>query len=105
LPPLLLVVPLALPFVFHLSRRSIADRALGELSYPVYLVHYLWVFVAAGLGGPVWTGQRGVVVLGLTLLSAVALWRWVGRPFERIRAANVAPADAVVGAASLPAQR
>lgn len=89
---LLAVVPLLLPFVFEATRRLAFDRALGELSYPIYLVHYLWVFVAIGFGGEWWTGRRGTVVLLLTLASAFALWRWVGRPFERIRQRSHVPA-------------
>lgn len=42
---------LALPALFETSRRSRWDRAVGELSYPVYLVHLLaisFVLLAAG---------------------------------------------------------
>jgi peptidoglycan/LPS O-acetylase OafA/YrhL len=92
LPLLLAVVPLLLPFVFHATKDLAFDRALGELCYPCYLLHSLWVFIAVGFGGLVWTTYRGTTVLVLTLVSAVVLWRCVGRPFERIRQRPVAVA-------------
>lgn len=84
-PGLLAVVPILLPFVFHATRTNAFDRSLGELSYPVYLVHYLLVFVVAALGIPWLTNARGVVILVGTLLLALALWRFVGRPLETRR--------------------
>src|SRR6185503_16357418 len=36
----------ALPLAFQLTRTSRVDRYLGELSYPIYLVHLLVISVA-----------------------------------------------------------
>ena len=93
---ILFALPCALPFVFHVSARWRWDRAVGELSYPVYLVHFLFCFGLAALGLPMWTPVSGAVVPALTLAVAWALWRYVGarvevsrqRIGERLRAAQ-----------------
>jgi peptidoglycan/LPS O-acetylase OafA/YrhL len=85
LPPLAAVVALLLPFVFEATKHSRLDRALGELSYPVYLLHYLWVMVAAGITAPWFVQHRGELVLVAVLGSALLLWHLVGRRFESVR--------------------
>lgn len=82
LPIVLALVPLAVPFVFEATRRSRWDRALGELSYPSYLVHYLLLFVVEASGVAWLLAHQGAVVALATLLCAWLLWRTVGRPLE-----------------------
>ena len=85
LPGLLAAVPLLLPFVFESTRRLGFDRELGELSYPVYLVHYPLVFCIGALDIPWLAEHRGAVVLVASLVLAHLLWRGVGRRLEASR--------------------
>lgn len=88
---------LALPALFELSRRSRWDRAVGELSYPVYLVHLLaiaFVLLAAGAQGTE-AAFRGSVWFPLAsiLLSTILAWGIVvvfDRPLDRYRQRRVA---------------
>ncbi|MCR9248644.1 MAG: acyltransferase [bacterium] len=97
------VVPIALPFVFHLTARWRFDRTIGELSYPVYLVHYLFVFVLGAFGVSMWSAWSGAVTAIASLLLAWLLWRFVGEPLEvgrqrfaaRLRGAGVGSGVAV----------
>lgn len=84
-PRLAFVVAALLPWAFHATREHRFDRAVGELSYPVYLVHYLFVFVVAALGIAWLDAARGIVVMALSLLGAWLLWRFVGLPIESRR--------------------
>jgi peptidoglycan/LPS O-acetylase OafA/YrhL len=84
-PGLVPVAAALLPFVFHATRKNTFYRALGELSYPVYLVHYLLVFVVGALALPWSTAASGTVVAAGTLALAWALWRGVGLPIEARR--------------------
>ena len=84
-PPLAFVVALLLPWLFAASQNSRLDRSLGELSYPVYLVHYLVVMVTTAIASPWLTEHRGIVVMAVTLLLATLLWHHVGRRFESVR--------------------
>ena len=79
---ILFALPFALPFVFHVTARWRWDRAVGELSYPVYLVHFLFCFVLEAFGLAMWTPVSGLVVPALTLAAAWALWRGVGARLE-----------------------
>jgi peptidoglycan/LPS O-acetylase OafA/YrhL len=80
---ILLTVTLALPMLFRFSRRSALDRLLGELSYPVYICHFMvrWA-VEREPSGVVPQGFTFVVVL--LLLSAALYWA-IDRPIDAWR--------------------
>jgi peptidoglycan/LPS O-acetylase OafA/YrhL len=86
-PGLVPLLACLLPFVFAATRDSRIDRAIGELSYPVYLVHFLCVYAVDAADSPWLTAHRGEVVATASLLLAALLWRGVGAPMERRRAA------------------
>ncbi|MBF0245103.1 MAG: acyltransferase, partial [Planctomycetes bacterium] len=86
------IYPLAvisLPFVFYLSKDSHLDRKIGNLSYPVYLVHFL----AITLIGPVlwyidyrvYCEYVSIGVLAASTLLAILLDRFVAEPVEKLR--------------------
>ncbi len=85
------VLSTALPFVFALTAASKADRALGELSYPLYLVHwnlaYLWSYMAHKGWLPGFDDRRlaTVAFVGVSLLASVALVHLVEAPVNRLR--------------------
>ncbi len=84
------LVCLALPFVFLAFRHSAADRLLGRLSYPFYLVHYLVI----GLFDA-YLGEAGPLALvGLVLAAALVLHLGVELPCEPLRRRLVARAAA-----------
>jgi peptidoglycan/LPS O-acetylase OafA/YrhL len=70
-------LPIALPFIFQLTKRSRLDELIGQLSYPLYVCH---LFVIYLLG----TASVWPVMLGSLLVSIVLL---IGtRPIEQSRA-------------------
>lgn len=85
-PGLVPVLACLLPFVFAATRSSRLDRAVGELSYPVYLVHFLCLDATSAIGSPWLAAHRGEVVAAASLLLAALLWRCVGAPLEGRRA-------------------
>lgn len=84
---LLGLVAVALPSLFRLSNSSRVDRIIGELSYPVYLLHWLLYSVVIRIPGigadSVWTGPALAV---LTLAAAAVFELAIGRHLERFRA-------------------
>lgn len=70
----------AVPFIFALTRTNAVDRWLGELSYPLYVVHIL-VIQAVRFAG---YASLHVTVLW-SLAAAVFLMLAVDQPFERLR--------------------
>lgn len=77
----LALVALALPAVHGWSRMSRVDRAIGELSYPLYLSHFL---VFAWLSGLEWL-RANAMLLTLTTLVCSLLLSWVVVRFFDIR--------------------
>lgn len=94
----LLILAVGLPFLFEWSRRSARDRAIGNLSYPVYLVHELVVQTSWHVD---WFRQHediavGAIVVG-TLVGAYVTERLIDHPIERIRARLTGAAMAPAG--------
>ena len=83
---LLFLVPfiLSIPGTFAISRGWKVDRWIGELSYPVYLVHVLVIAACRSHFG--WFGE--VPVLG-SIVLAVILAVSIEIPLDRFRQARV----------------
>jgi peptidoglycan/LPS O-acetylase OafA/YrhL len=76
---------LAIPFLFIASKNCRWDRLVGDLSYPLYIVHVpaIWlVWANPWLGGK---EHGGHVVLGLSLAFSAALYILVDRPVDKWR--------------------
>jgi peptidoglycan/LPS O-acetylase OafA/YrhL len=90
-----ILVVVALPALFDLSRRIKLDSWLGELSYPIYLVHLSVLsfgqIVATAVIGPTenasWLAFAATIV---TVLVSITYVRWIDAPFERWRQARAA---------------
>ncbi|CAG1066704.1 hypothetical protein BAC1_02334 [uncultured bacterium] len=88
-----LMLVLLIPGVFSYTSRFRFDRYLGELSYPVYIVHYsviwLWVILRDRLLDTMPLSVLHLGMLLLTLALAAALFHLVINPMERFRQARV----------------
>lgn len=77
----------ALPIIFYISKSIAWDRIIGELSYPIYLMHYTFVVLFHHNNPfpdkPRW--QIALLIVGLSVTHAVALYRWVQVPVDRYR--------------------
>jgi peptidoglycan/LPS O-acetylase OafA/YrhL len=104
------VTPLAIEF----QNRHAWDRRIGELSFPIYIGHYLmlqavsWVFQRTGGESPATLTAMGVVA---SVLFAWALNALVGERVERLRRriresrAGGLPARPVFASAAIPASK
>jgi peptidoglycan/LPS O-acetylase OafA/YrhL len=74
-----------IPFLFEASKSVRWDQMIGDLSYPLYAVHFLVGYVVAG---DAWEGTPAhhVQVLWISLASAAALVFTVEKPVDRLRA-------------------
>lgn len=73
---------LALPFAFVLTRTSVLDRWVGELSYPIYMIHFPIMHLAQGLDLP---KPYGPVVAMVSVPLAVLMFLLVQRPIDAWR--------------------
>ena len=69
--------------LFHFTGRIKADRAIGELSYAIYVVHFpiTSFLITAHRGSAMWT----LVMAGLSLTAAAILNLAVERPMDKWR--------------------
>lgn len=82
-----------MPAAFSYTSNIRLDRYLGDLSYPIYVVHYsvvwLWVLLREELIDRVHDAVLISGMLALTLALAVALFHLVIKPMEKFRQARV----------------
>jgi peptidoglycan/LPS O-acetylase OafA/YrhL len=85
-----LLVVVALPALFHISRRIPFDSWLGELSYPIYLAHlsvagFGEVLAGTVIGAPENRNWLTFAMVVGTIVLSIAYVRWIDAPFERWR--------------------
>lgn len=76
------IMSLIVPLLFSFSRQSGRDRLVGELSFGVYLAHYPILVLLRPLLDP---HMLWLMTSGLSLLSAVLLYRLLEAPIDRWR--------------------
>jgi peptidoglycan/LPS O-acetylase OafA/YrhL len=80
--------------LFQLTRNISWDRRLGDLSYPLYLVHLLVIFACCIPTDPVWHHRMGLAAPFLCMAVAVVLGSFVIRPLDGWRKRFWAQAEA-----------
>lgn len=76
---------MAVPCLFRLSRENRIDRFIGDLSYPLYIVHFLVLSLLERLVEMPATE----LALGLTLAAALLLHLCLEKPIDRWRQSRV----------------
>lgn len=81
---LVLMFAVALPVIFLATRKSVLDRLIGELSYPVYIIHIPLMEVLRYYG---YSGDKlsGYYVSAMSVLLAAALYYLVDYRVDRYR--------------------
>jgi len=79
---MILGLAILLPVLFAGFKDATWDRWLGELSYPIYLVHLLVVGVVKQFGWHLGGDQSVLILLGSVAVAVVLVYA-VGRPVER----------------------
>ncbi len=78
----LVLVFLAIPFLFLAQKNQPLDRLIGELSYPVYLLHIAVIMVVSGLG--LLENYPWLVII-ITLVISLMVHKLVMNPVESKR--------------------
>lgn len=72
------------PILFSVTRQLSIDRFVGELSYPVYLLHYTIILIV-GVALPFLNlpqSVKGEVATMLSIAAAILLQIWILKPFD-----------------------
>ena len=72
----------AIPFLFRATKDQAIDRNLGELSYPIYICHYLVIWFLDSVTAFGSNVIRGIAIIALTIFVSSALYWWVDRPVD-----------------------
>lgn len=80
-------VTVAIPFVFLATKNWRFDRLLGELSYPLYLVHGFVIGIVLSSGalkspGNLWTE---IIIIGCSVGTASLIYMFIEEPIDRFR--------------------
>jgi peptidoglycan/LPS O-acetylase OafA/YrhL len=88
---LLLLLLLAIPFLFRICKTNRLDRFVGELSYPIYICHFLVIWTLTYLWGMSAGMFRGFVILMTTVLLSIVIYPAIDRPIDGWRHKQFAP--------------
>jgi peptidoglycan/LPS O-acetylase OafA/YrhL len=79
--------PLWIGLAFHLTKNNTLDRAIGELSFPVYLNHFLIIdlFDAYGISQLFPLSWRGEIMMASSIVLALIMYLFLLKPFETWR--------------------
>jgi len=80
-------IGLSFPFLFNFLKDNKLDNKIGELSYPVYISHFLVSMVCHQM--PIYFLQTGWGVALVTLLFLWVLNKWIAAPVEKYRQARL----------------
>lgn len=75
----------SLPFIFILSEESVVDSLLGELSYPIYISHFLVISVIQSIAPKIQETVFLASVLIFTFFFSVILVKFLEKPINKYR--------------------
>jgi peptidoglycan/LPS O-acetylase OafA/YrhL len=80
---LIICFTIMVPKLFDLTKKNSVDRLIGELSYPLYIVHYPVLTYLWGLG--VQQNRLGIYCFTITLIISVIIHFLVEKPIDKVR--------------------
>src|SRR6266404_1237088 len=84
-PAFYVLILVSLPSLFAAFRNSDRDFKIGELSYPVYMVHMLVIYVAHHWIERLPQGYHGPIYAVISIAGAALLVKFILPPIERFR--------------------
>jgi peptidoglycan/LPS O-acetylase OafA/YrhL len=85
-----ILIFIALPFIFSLTKNNKLDRSIGELSYPLYICHYpLLEIITDAKFSLIREESTAILLIVVSLICAIILNKLVAEPIEKIRQSRV----------------
>lgn len=79
-----IVFTLSIPFIFYRSKHNKIDRYIGELSYPIYLIHILIIAIVNRIGIDI-PLNLNISVIILSILSSIIIKHLISDKIEKLR--------------------
>jgi len=83
--PYYLLLILALPLIFTITKFSAIDSFIGKLSYPVYIMHLLILKLISNLGLTQATNFRSALVIFISLYISYLAIKYIDNPIDKLR--------------------
>lgn len=80
-----IIFALALPYIFICTKKNRIDRFLGELSYPLYITHIIFVKSLLSFSHPQVPLLNTIIVSAGTLAFSIVLVKFVQLPIDSLR--------------------
>lgn len=77
---------IAIPILFKHGKKFKVDRFLGELSYPIYLIHLLVINITETLGI---TAHAAIIEIFVTIILSVIFIKFIGDKIELLRQGRI----------------
>lgn len=74
------ILTISIPVLFHKTSKNKYDRFLGELSYPIYICHFLLIQIVGSIITP-----NGAAFAAASCATAIALVFLVDRPAKKLK--------------------
>ncbi len=91
-----IVISLSLPFLFLFSTMMRFDRIIGELSYPIYIIHIL-VLGQMSYIFHTFNDIDKILIIIVTVIAAILINTFLAHPIEKYRQARVKTTEAKRG--------
>lgn len=83
-------IAVAIPFIFHASKNNLRDRVIGDLSYPIYIMHHiiLTCFYLFFEQYTILLHEKQLLCIPgiiLSVLASMAINRWIQEPIDAFR--------------------
>jgi peptidoglycan/LPS O-acetylase OafA/YrhL len=80
----------AIPFIFHVSKDNEKDRAIGDLSYPIYITHHIIVTCLYLFFEQFSLMLREkqllcIPAIVLSILASIVINKYIQKPIDAIR--------------------
>lgn len=84
---------LSIPSIFLITKTSSIDNRIGDLSYPIYIIHMLVIYISWVLiyefNLHIQKGIKGLIIVTITLIASYILVKYVSDPIEKLRQRRV----------------
>ncbi len=87
-----IVLVFSIPFIFLLTQKNRFDRMIGQLSYPIYITHFLIIKIFDNVHiFYINSNAKVIAIICLTLFTSIFIMRYFENPLDSYRHKHLKP--------------